>query len=134
MLDGLWCHDPIALDFATDMHRLMMLGFNATRLPFSFGGRYCPIFSHCRHRALQGHGHHPQRIQLLSSVTPSRLPGSHAALYPARPYGTALKRKWQPHPATALSTGSCSIAGKPINEPIVQFGKLHKPNDGVETY
>lgn len=37
MVDGLWGGaDSVAYDFATVVHRLQLLGFNAVRLPFSF--------------------------------------------------------------------------------------------------
>ena len=36
MLDGLWGQDALSKDFATVVHRLQLLGFNAVRLPFSF--------------------------------------------------------------------------------------------------
>ena len=36
MLDGLWGHHALSKDFATVVHRLFLLGFNAVRLPFSF--------------------------------------------------------------------------------------------------
>lgn len=36
MLDGLWGQDALSKDFATVVHRLSLLGFNAVRLPFSF--------------------------------------------------------------------------------------------------
>lgn len=36
MLDGLWAQDSLSQDFATVVHRLKLLGFNAVRLPFSF--------------------------------------------------------------------------------------------------
>lgn len=36
MLDGLWGQDAFSKDFATVVHRLQLLGFNAVRLPFSF--------------------------------------------------------------------------------------------------
>ena len=36
MLDGLWGQHALSKDFATVVHRLLLLGFNAVRLPFSF--------------------------------------------------------------------------------------------------
>lgn len=36
MLDGLWAQNSLSQDFATVVHRLKLLGFNAVRLPFSF--------------------------------------------------------------------------------------------------
>lgn len=41
MVDGLWGGpDSISFDFATVVHRLQLLGFNAVRLPFSFKDLY----------------------------------------------------------------------------------------------
>lgn len=66
MVDGLWGgSDSLSYDFATVVHRMQLLGFNAVRLPFSFKDLY-----EITPRKYTQYGQHPNLSHIQKSVTP----------------------------------------------------------------
>lgn len=72
MVDGIWGGpDALSYDFATVVHRMKLLGFNAVRLPFSFKELF-----HSNPRNYMQYGKPPTLSQIQKSVTNPSFPVS----------------------------------------------------------
>ena len=84
IVNGLWNWDSIGGDFQTTVHRLKALGFNAVRLPFSFGDIINQPYTNVVHTGVKP----ATTSQLIANLTDPNYP-INSKKFPVLPYNLA---------------------------------------------